>query len=203
MTAPTLSPNRLAPSRLSSRLTLEMAKQARTQSPTRKVGRRRRATGWALLLLGVVIAGAWLAGGCARASCEYGRVRVTIAQGTFGVSDLGRDRGSSGVYWNYEARGYRRRWQAWRDPQDTVWYVWLASRTKSSTISFPNVSYWEVVLWPLPLLLWPPAVLLLRSGIVARRRANTETCPTCGYSLAWIADDAPCPECGKRAAGAG
>jgi hypothetical protein len=54
-----------------------------------------------------------------------------------------------------------------------------------------------VVLWPLPLVLGGGGTMLLRSGIIARRRAITGLCRACGYDRAGLAASSVCPECGK------
>jgi hypothetical protein len=53
-----------------------------------------------------------------------------------------------------------------------------------------------VPIWFIALLLWAPAAILLRSGILARRHALKGMCGKCNYNLAGLTPDAPCPECG-------
>jgi hypothetical protein len=52
--------------------------------------------------------------------------------------------------------------------------------------------------WGLCLPLWPPAIVLIAVGIVARprRRHRPGRCDTCGYDLAGLKDGV-CPECGR------
>ena len=72
-----------------------------------------------------------------------------------------------------------------RIPRD--WYLWHWMNEEVMSGTFISVG----PLWPIPLLLWTPAALLLRSGILARRRAVKGMCAKCGYSLAGLASDAP------------
>lgn len=64
--------------------------------------------------------------------------------------------------------------------------------------------YWlaiSIPLWFPALLLAVPTVLLWRSHLRSRHVARLNLCPKCRYSLTDLPPGAPCPECGKDAAG--
>jgi hypothetical protein len=159
----------------------------------KKAGRKRTTLGWALLTLGVLVAGVWVGSGwwwfqCPlwdgqRLCCEYGSAGIVRFDGWEKPSLL----------------------VAVPDPPTFRWNAWLKTRSKSQDVNLWLARYkldngddWHygvIVLWPIPLLLWTSAALLLRSGMVARRSAIIGKCKSCGYDLAGLAAGAPCPEC--------
>ena len=169
--------------------------------PANKVGRKRRTLGWTLLTLGVLVAAVWVASGWWRADRIAGWYAAHIQNGS-----VYRERFGPFIPGKYPDPGPWRvspiedypgtwKWKAtygFAAPVD--WSFGVASQE-----DLGGVKVLTVVLWPIPLLLWTPAALLLRSGIIARRRAMTGSCAKCGYSLAGLGDGALCPECGKGA----
>ncbi|HYD01453.1 MAG TPA: hypothetical protein VEB22_09525 [Phycisphaerales bacterium] len=181
------------------------------KATVKKIGRKRRAAGWTLLTLGVIVAGVWVASG-------WWLLRVTMKPW-----DLHAENGVARFFWSPKGilaadgvsvlppRSKGTRW-AIRDPfggmflststdryDDRWWKTWAASRIARHPKGgkTPLLTDSRLVLWPIPLLLWTPAALLIRSGILARRRALKGMCPKCGYSLAGLSAGAACPECGK------
>jgi hypothetical protein len=165
--------------------------------PTKAVGRKRRAVGWALVALSLLVAGVWAASGWRCVQWWKGDAYWYCANGSVGVNV----QAGSGARLRQEERPIF----ALADRQSLSWRVWYPTWSKSihrdlAVVAYggDRVDFWytAVSLWPIPLLLWTSAVLLLRSGYLARRRANTGMCGKCNYNLAGLTPDAPCPECG-------
>ena len=161
------------------------------------VGRKRRVAGWSFATAGVVVAALWVASGWWKLVAQYEKGAAVIEWGTLWSdwhSDFDLDprlaiqptTDRRHIYWF----GLVRRDRSHLHEVDRgIASVWWGPDSRGVTIA----------LWPIALLLWTPAALLLRSGIRARRRAMTGSCAKCSYSLAGLGPDAPCPECGKTA----
>jgi hypothetical protein len=160
--------------------------------------------GWTLLTLGVLVAGVWGASGwlwlTRRFDAMGANYTVAIQYGTLfcmRASDTdGRDA------WNLERYGSSVwRWSfGWghdvKEP-NAFHNFGAVQFSRFSPSTGPALKRIELILWPVPFLLWAAGMPLLHSGILARRRANAGLCKKCDYSLAGIAPGAPCPECGK------
>jgi hypothetical protein len=173
-------------------------------------GKRRTATGWTLLLLGLLVAGVWVASRGRDLGRGFDSGAVWAKEGTFAVAWFSFSRPVSGWFlprhfsaeweWKWFTRDEQMRAMVGHEATDfTDTNFFVAAYTDVVYVRAGRIRVIEVVLWPIPLLLWTPAALLLRSGYLARRRANTGSCAKCGYSLARLGAGVPCPECGKGA----
>ncbi|MDP1662525.1 MAG: hypothetical protein Q8L55_11490 [Phycisphaerales bacterium] len=149
-------------------------------------GKVRRTLGWTLLTLGLLVAGMWVASGW---------WEVVVWWETSPKLSLGWALRAIGGVWELEQGRVNGSWgaRAYSKSEAPQWWAGTWGTYGNGYFGYRGQ------LWPIPLLLWTPAALLLRSGILARRRALSGKCKSCGYDLAGLAPDAPCPECGKGA----
>ncbi|MFT3687027.1 MAG: hypothetical protein QM783_19250 [Phycisphaerales bacterium] len=164
-------------------------------------GRKRRAAGWTLLALGVLVAGVWVASGWWQERGGYKSVGFVVSGGQIMIWSTDMKPEGPLISMPYRMDVPMTYWNGWYDLRER--HAFQRSRGPmyivNSSIAGSTSTNVGIVLWPIPLLLWTTAALLLPSGILARRRANTGACPKCGYSLAGLGDGGPCPECGKGA----
>lgn len=169
----------------------------------KKIGRggKRRALGWTLLSFGVIVAGVWVWSASRTSLYVSGRWCLVCSRGNM---ILMRDVPLKVTGWHTYVRPVSERsllmraafdWnpELWRTPRSDLWlYADLQQPGTGVTHDLRAFAF-----WPVPLLLWTPAALLLRSGTLARRRAVMGSCPACGYDRRGLAPGAVCPECGK------
>lgn len=175
----------------------------------KKIGRggKRRALGWTLLTLGLLVAAVWGASGWWSASWSGPGFELYARHGT---AYLVRSEGAVGVSQPHATRvdelpSTSRGWDWWaRTPRMPPQ---IGSNTDLGIVAFAQarppsapgpLRLYAVQFWPLGVVCGVGGTVLVRSGILAWRRAMTGMCRKCGYSLAGLAADAPCPECGKQ-----
>jgi hypothetical protein len=162
----------------------------------RLAGRRRVATGWTLLLLGLLVAGVWGASGWWGASWQRNRLTVACVNGEITVVRSAVDGPGWWELFEHDADMRGINWVIRSGPEG--WNLGVLASAPRVTRGVPE-TFTHLALWPIPLLLWTAGGPVLRSGVLARRRAITGVCGKCGYSLAGLGAGAPCPECGARA----
>lgn len=167
-------------------------------------GRKRRLAGWTLLVLGLLVTAvlgwswsrrAYSVGGAWGFELANGQVRCILYPGA-NIS------GDSGVLLHGESERFlrlrTRRSVVPVSNANKAWDLYVVSHFSLETAGVVMSQHWNFVLWPLPLMLWAEGGLLVRSGVVARRRAETGLCRGCGYDLAGLGAGAKCPECGRE-----
>ena len=168
--------------------------------PSSRIGRKRRTLGWTILIFGVIVAGVWVAGRWWSAEWRLGKNCIFTRWGVVGCESSTSRLARYGTELRANPEPGWWMWCGWGDLEDEVRRTYSRGfywKQEIYVFSSRLTTFASIVLWPIPLLLLPPAALLLRSGIVARRRAMTGKCKVCGYDLAGLGECAKCPECGK------
>jgi hypothetical protein len=172
----------------------------------KRKGRKRRMMGWTLLTLGVLVAAVWVSSRWWWARWTGQSYRVEVGYGTIALRPNFPPGSMGPTCWNGgRVPPQYREWDTWlgwsfsRSPELSTNTTERRAGVFVLSLSDYYGSGAMVTLWPIPLMLWPPAALLLRSGYVAHRRATAGACTKCGYSLAGLTSGVPCPECGRTA----
>jgi hypothetical protein len=161
-----------------------------------RVGRKRRAAGWFLAIVGGVAVGWWFCSRWWTVSCASPHGYARAEHGCLTVSN------SSYPQWTWcgwKLYGDQRQWLAttgsMKGPAQVYNFDWwVISRLPPA---WGGETVWHVAAWPVPLVLWLGAAPLIGFGVWARRRALEGRCIECGYDLRGLKAGAVCPECGK------
>lgn len=122
-------------------------------------------------------------------SADWPCVRIALTKGTICITRKFQERPGDSEYlhagWQHRPVGDTG-WPA--IDRGTNWTFQWTADTYEQSLTIP--------LWTVALSGAIVTALAWRSDYVARRRAKSHACPSCGYDRAGIAPPSPCPECG-------